>query len=166
MITTSCPLIIAGDFNFYRDDECDRAAARFQVLLEVFNLVQYVQGSTRKSGHTLDLVITRQGEEPVKNVRVTDPVVSDHSLVHWEISCFKKPGFERKEMKYLKLRSVNRDCFLQQIRDSALLSHDTFGNVSELALCYDTTLSSLLDRSSRSFCNKNCYFKARCSLVL
>ena len=49
-------------------------------------------------------------------------------------------------MKYRKLHSVDRDCFPQQIRDSALLKHDTFGNVSELARCYDTTLSSLLDR--------------------
>ena len=49
-------------------------------------------------------------------------------------------------MKYRKLRSVDRDCFLQQIRGSALLNHDTFGNVSELARCYDTTLISLLDR--------------------
>ena len=49
-------------------------------------------------------------------------------------------------MKFRKLRSVDRDCFLQQIKDSTLLNHDTFGNVSELACCYDTTLSSLLDR--------------------
>ena len=49
-------------------------------------------------------------------------------------------------MKYRKLRSVDRGRFLQQIRDSALLNHDTFSNASELAHCYDTTLSSLLDR--------------------
>lgn len=82
LITSSSLLIIVGDFNFHLDDECDRAAARFQDLLEVFNLVQHVQGSTHTSGHTLDLVISRHGEEPVKNVRVTDPVISDHSAVH------------------------------------------------------------------------------------
>lgn len=49
-------------------------------------------------------------------------------------------------MKFRKLRSVDRYCFLQQIKDSTLLNHDTFGNVSELACCYDTRLSSLLDR--------------------
>ena len=59
-------------------------------LFEDFNLVQHLQGSTHTSGHNLDLVITRQGEEPVKNVRVTDPVISDDSVVHWETSCLKK----------------------------------------------------------------------------
>ena len=82
LITSSSPLIIGCDFTFHLDDEFDRAAARFQDLLEVFNLVQNVQSSTHTSGHTLDLVICRQGEEPVKNVRVTDPVISDHSAVH------------------------------------------------------------------------------------
>lgn len=33
LVTTSCPLIIAGVFNFHLDDERDRAAARFQDLL-------------------------------------------------------------------------------------------------------------------------------------
>lgn len=49
-------------------------------------------------------------------------------------------------MEYRQLHSADRDCFPQQIRDSALLNHDTFGNVSELARYYDTKLSSMLNR--------------------
>ena len=33
--------------------------------------------STHKSGHVLDLVITRSGDQLVRNVRVSDPAVSD-----------------------------------------------------------------------------------------
>lgn len=39
-------------------------------------------------------VITRVGEEPVRNVRVSDPVISDHSSVHFKTLCQIKPSFE------------------------------------------------------------------------
>ena len=38
LIAISCPLIIAGDFNFHLDDESDRAASRFQ---DQYNLITH-----------------------------------------------------------------------------------------------------------------------------
>ena len=84
IITTARPLIIVGDFNFHLDNLDDRSAVRFQELLEAFNLVQHVSEPTHKNGHTLDLVITRVGEESVRHVQVSDPVISDHGAVHCE----------------------------------------------------------------------------------
>ena len=86
-VTTTEALVIVGDFNFHLDNENDQSAARFQDLLGAFNLIQLVQDSTYKNGHTLDLMITRAGEEPVRNVRVSDPAMSDHCAVHSETLC-------------------------------------------------------------------------------
>ena len=66
--------MITGDFNFHLDNPSDRATTRFRVLLDVFDLKQHVKDSTHKSGHILDLVITRSGDQLVRNVRVSDPV--------------------------------------------------------------------------------------------
>ena len=138
--------MITGDFNFHLDNPSDRAATRFRVLLDVFDLKQHVKDSTHKSGHILDLVITRSGDQLVRNVRVSDPVISDHCAVRWETSCLKKPGLERKSVCFQKLRSIDRDQFVQDLRDSSLMNHQDFRDVSALSDCYDNTLRSLLNQ--------------------
>ena len=107
LIISNGPLLITGDFNFHLDNPSDRAATRFRVLLDVFDLKQHVKNSTHKSEHILDLVITSSGDQLVRNVRVFDPVISDHCAVRWETSCLKKPGLERKSVCFRKLRSID-----------------------------------------------------------
>ena len=53
-------------------------------------LKQHVKDSTHKSGHVLDLVIIRSGDQLVRNVRVSEPVISDHGVVRWETPYLKK----------------------------------------------------------------------------
>lgn len=84
-------------------------------------------------------------DKKISFVRYTDPVISDHSAVHWETSCLEKPSFERKEIEYGKLRSVGRGRFLSLLVDR---------------------ITHWLRYYCRYFCNKNCYLKARCSQVL
>lgn len=86
--------MITGDFDFHPDNPNDCAAAFFREMFDIFDLKQHVKDSTHKSGLFLDLVITKAGDEPVRNIRVSDPVISDHCAVRWEAPCLKKPGFE------------------------------------------------------------------------
>ena len=60
-----------------------------------------------KNGHTLDLVMTRVGEESVRNVRQSDPAISDHCAVYSEVLCLIKPSFERRTITYRNLRSLD-----------------------------------------------------------
>ena len=55
-------------------------------------------------------------------------------------------AFERKEIIFHKLRSLDRDVFIQDIKNSALFKSESTDKVSELAICYDNTLRSLLDK--------------------
>ena len=59
-------MIIIGDFNCHMDDTADRYAAQFGSLLELFNLKQHVAVPTYRSGHILDLVISRKDTEALK----------------------------------------------------------------------------------------------------
>ena len=144
VITTTKPLTIVGDFNFHLDDVNQKAAVRFQELLDVFNLKQHVRDPTYKNGHTLDLVITRADEEPVGNVRVSEPAISDHCAIHFDTSHLVKPRFERQKVTYRKLRSVDKGLFTQDIKNSALMNHE-LTDVSALVDCYNKTLLSLLN---------------------
>ena len=145
IVTTTRPLIIIGDYNFHLDNKNDRSAARFKEQLDAFSLVQHVRESTHKSGHTLDLVITRVGEETVRNVRVTDPAISDHCAVHCETLCLIKPSFEKREVSYRKLRSLDNELLIQDILKATLMNHG-LTDVKSLVNCYYKTLRSLLDK--------------------
>ena len=48
------------------DDMADRYAAQFGSLLELFNLKQHVAVPTHRSGHILELVISRKDVEALK----------------------------------------------------------------------------------------------------
>ena len=107
-------------------------------LIEAFNLMQLVSTSTHKNGHTLDLVITKANDNFIKYIKLFDPVISDHSTVVCGLS-IKKPGLERREITYKNLRSIDKDCFSQDIRKSELANYDKFESVSALVDCYEST---------------------------
>ena len=66
VVVCSEELLIIGDFNFHMEDTADICAAQFGSLLELFNLKQHVTFPTHRSGHILDLVISRKDAEALK----------------------------------------------------------------------------------------------------
>ena len=56
------PLILPGDFNFHMDVASDVDARVFSNLLTSIGLKQHVTVLTHISGHTLDLLITREND--------------------------------------------------------------------------------------------------------
>ena len=56
------PLILPGDFNFHMDVASDVDAQVFSNLLTSMGLKQHVTVQTHISGHTLDLLITREND--------------------------------------------------------------------------------------------------------
>lgn len=58
-------LLIVGDFNFHMDT-ADRYAEQCGSLLELFNLKEHVTVATHRSGHILDLVLSRKDAEALK----------------------------------------------------------------------------------------------------
>ena len=59
---SSVPLLIAGDFNIHVDVPGIADSVCLKELLESMGLQQHVKVPTHESGHTLDLIITRQCE--------------------------------------------------------------------------------------------------------
>ena len=88
VVVCSEELLIIGDFNFHMDDTADRYAAHFGSLLELFNLKQHVTVPTHRSGHILDLVISRKDAEALKvnGLVVMEQLISDHKAICFQLN--------------------------------------------------------------------------------
>ena len=137
-------LLLVGDFNYHVDNISNPDTVKFNKILESFSLVQHVNGPTHKKGHTLDLIITRAVDELVTSVEIRDPMLSDHSAIHCKLR-LKKPPLERMETSYRKLRSVNMDSFNDDLKQSDLLTTNTF-DLTGLIEKYENTLTETLQR--------------------
>ncbi len=64
------------------DDASNIYARRFSGLLDLFNMKQHVTVPTHKSGHILNLFITRANSDSlnVSNVSVLEQFILDHRL--------------------------------------------------------------------------------------
>ena len=71
--------------------------------------------------------------------------MSDHCAVHCETLCLIKPSFEKREVSYRKLRSLDNELLIQDILKSTLMNHG-LTDVKSLVNCYYKTLRSLLDK--------------------
>ena len=58
-------LVFVGDFNFHLDVPTDPHAIQFRTILSTFSLELHNRGSTHKSNHTLDAVLTRCSEQDI-----------------------------------------------------------------------------------------------------
>ena len=131
------------------NDASDRSAQRFLRLLEAFNLKQHVWVPTHRSGNTLDLVITRNDESTARDFDVFDPVISNHYAVSCSLA-LPKEAFERKEVNYRKLKSIDLQELRDDISDSPLISTvDEAGHdLESLLTLYNTTLIGLLYKNA------------------
>ena len=82
MAESTAHLLISGDFNLQDDHKCTIYANRFNETLESCNLKQHVTGATHANGHTLYLVISKKDNPLITEIKIFDPVISDHCAVH------------------------------------------------------------------------------------
>lgn len=134
-----------GDFYIHVDVTNDPDAVRFLELLNSMNLIQHVNIPTHISGHTLDLVITRNSDQLSIYPPWTDHLFSDHLPVHCCVQV-DKPTFDKKsQISYRKIKSINIETLQDEISKSELCNN-TLLDLSDLVNCYNDTLSSVLDR--------------------
>ena len=130
VVVCSEELLIIGDFNFHMDDTADRYAAQFGSLLELLNLKQHVAVPTHRSGHILDLVISRKDAEALKvnELVVIEQLISDHKANCFQLN-LQKPLNERKSVVSRRLTNFDFEAFNKMIISSGLLA-----DVSDLSL--------------------------------
>ena len=143
MATASGELLVVGDFNPHVDSSCDVNAVHSGELIASFDLKQWVTGPTHTSGHTLDLIITRNQCNLIEDVLVHDPLISDHYAIFMHL-LLHKPQFPRKTIRYRKLRSIDYAEFNYTIMSSSLFDESQL-ELDSLVDSYHRFLKSTLD---------------------
>ena len=141
-------ILITGDFNIHISDLNNNLVARFHELLDTFGLTQHVNVPTHRSGHTLDLIITRNEEFSPVAPPATDTLLSDHFSIYCHFS-MKKPAYETRTIKTREIGNINQARFrddLQQI--SSLTSPPE--DIDTLVDVFNAELSGILDQHAPS----------------
>ena len=136
--------IIIGDFNFHVGDSNNIEAKRFMETLESYGYTQHVAESTHKSGHILDLVISRKSDSSLKNIWIHDALISDHSMVHFDIETSISPISDRT-VYVRKIRDIDIDAFQRDIEQCDLITKPA-PVLEQLAAQYQTCLSGILEK--------------------
>ena len=108
------------------------------------SLTQHVVEPTYEYGHTLDLVITRESDNLICGRPAPDILYSDHLTLLFKLKT-ARPPLKVGRVSFRKLRSIDRDAFMDEIRDSELFQMDT-DDPGKLAALLNNILRSLLDR--------------------
>ncbi len=107
--------------------------------------MQHADVPTHDQSHTLDLVITHQFESIILYPPTIRPSFSDHAAVFCSLNS-AKPHASARLTTYRKLKSIYLDALKCDIVNSALCT-DKMTDLNELSAdCYNSTLSSLIDR--------------------
>ena len=137
-------LIPTGDYNFHVDVEDDPDARAFLDLLASMGLKQHVNVPTHVSGHTLDLMITREHDLVISCV----PVPTDISQIPPSVLCSlnsANPDCVTKIICYRQLRAIGFDALRQDVEKSELCTRE-YSDLNELTSSYNSTLTSLLNK--------------------
>ena len=145
-------LVLVGDLNVHLDVDEDPDTRKFVPLIDSLGLTQSVVGPTHRCGHTPDVVITREVENLVKDIRVLD-MISDHCLIGCTLQ-IEKPRVSGKRIISRKYKSLDHEALQKDIESSVLITSPA-GDVSAAVEQYHDTLSSLLDQHA-PLCTKNC----------
>ena len=136
--------ILTGDYNFHVDVEDNPDARTFLDLLASMGLKQHVNVLTHVSGHTLDLLMTREHDPVTSSVPVADRYLSDHASVLCSLNS-AKPDCVAKIIRYRQLRAIDFDALRQDVEKSELCTRE-YSDLNELTSSYNSTLTSLLDK--------------------
>ena len=126
--TTGSP-VITGDLNIKMNDKEDASTNTMLDILDSLDLVNHVNFPTHRSQNTLDLVITRNSDNIVRNPS-QGQLFLDHNMVMFDlVSTNTKASL--KEINYQKIKSIDCDklqndiaCLLKDHNLGALTASD------------------------------------------
>ena len=110
-------LLITGDFNIHFENNSDSDAMKYADILDSLGLIQHVTCPTHISGHTLDLIITRNEDNIIVSPPVCDTFLSDHSTLLCHVAFEKAPPvrntIQLRRLKHIDLEIFRKDISIQ-----------------------------------------------------
>ncbi|XP_060563505.1 uncharacterized protein LOC132722906, partial [Ruditapes philippinarum] len=161
--------IIVGDLNLHLDIPDNNDTRKFTSNLDACGMHQHVREPTHVAGHTLDVVISRETDNIVSNIKVVDPglsdssgnILRDHFAVTFDVKA-SKPAPVRKLVSYRKLRAIDIDSFRDDIRKMEFFNKECIpSDIDGFMMEYSDSLTSILDKHA-PIINKNITLRPAC----
>ena len=157
LILSPNALCITGDFNFHMDlltvpedtlsdsaKDKRREAVKLNDLLSSMGLIQHINEATHKSGHTLDLLITRLSDSIFHRAPYVNARLSDHWSLLFKVQMMKPPPVF-KHTEFRRIKDIDVDQFKKDIYDSDLCRDPPLDDLSSLVSMYNSCLREILD---------------------
>ena len=106
--------------------------------------LEFAQLVEQKEGHKEEEIkdnlwssinnITRTEENPVSNIRVTDPLLSDHEVVTFSFDT-QSPPLPQKEITYRQLGKINMVDFQRNIENDKILNGEDIASLTNSTKC-------------------------------
>ncbi|XP_035800187.2 uncharacterized protein LOC118469723 [Amphiprion ocellaris] len=100
-------ILVTGDFNIWVDVQTKKPVRRFIEFLENNGLLQHVEEPTYYSGHTLDLVISRNIK--ISNLYVSGERISDHYTILFSVRPLSSEEEEEGRKRIKTIRKKEED---------------------------------------------------------
>ncbi|KAK6191198.1 hypothetical protein SNE40_002936 [Patella caerulea] len=115
--------------------------------METFGFQQHVHSPTHTRGHILDLIFTRGDDVDLLSLMVIDPLLGDHSAVHFSLSfSLKKSGSTQKVIKYRNFKKIEPTEISKSVLSSKLCSDETDNySCDKLLQIYNSELKTIID---------------------
>jgi hypothetical protein len=137
-------VILLGDFNIHVDVPSKSEVTRFLSSVEGTGFQQHVVGPTHKSGHTLDLVISREDDDLVKDCVVgTRP--SDHHIILFKLNT-ERPEVQKEVIISRKVKDINPEAFHQDFFTTLTSLGKTSNDVNSALCKYEKAAKLTLDK--------------------
>ena len=124
------------------NDPYDTEAQDFLDYLSGYSLVNHVHEPTHRLGNTLDLFITRQDSDLLKNLTV-DCQFSDHHLIRCLLNVYKPPAI-KKQVTFRKYKQVDMALFSEQLSDR-ISNLPVFSVPGSMVRAYTSTVTELMN---------------------
>ena len=145
VVLNTDPVLIVGDFNIHVDCDDNTYSVKLLELFESVGLDQHVHTPTHCSGHTLDLIVTRQTDQIIASSPRADCLFSDHMPVFCHLQLDRVPRINSK-VSYRNVAAINLDTLRKDLSNSILCENMESFDLNELVNCYNKTLNSILDQ--------------------
>ena len=106
-------LMLIGDLNIHMDEKADPGTVTFTDFLDSLGLVNHTLFPTHVSGHTLDLIITREDSNDILLV-VRGHMLSDHHFIDVKLKSASEIA-ECERIKYRKLKNIQPQDFSNDV---------------------------------------------------
>ena len=141
--TINAEVYIAGDVNIHLD-QISANSRKFNDVISSFNLVQHVNFSTHKHGHTIDVIITSNSLS-IKNISAENLFLSDHFLLTSNIA-FSKHDPEYKYISRRNFRNFDLDNFHTELTNCLQLTSFDDSSFKQSIDLYDSMCISVLNK--------------------